>query len=121
MRDHLRQVAGDAEAAGFESIWLMDHVRQIPQVGRAVEDLPEAMTTLGFLAACTTRARLGALVAGITYRNVAHLGRIVATLDVLSGGRAVCGLGAAGSREEHRATAGRSRRWPSGSTWWRTR
>ena len=103
MRDHLRQVAADAEAAGFESIWLMDHVRQIPQVGRAWEDLPEAMTTLGFLAACTTRVRLGALVAGITYRNVAHLGRIVATLDVLSGGRAVCGLGAAWFDEEHRA------------------
>ena len=102
-RRHLRQVAADAEAAGFESIWLMDHVRQIPQVGRAWEDLPEAMTTLGFLAACTTRARLGALVAGITYRNVAHLGRIVATLDVLSGGRAVCGLGAAWFEEEHRA------------------
>src|SRR5262249_57086721 len=78
LRDGIRRVAADAEAAGFESIWLMDHVRQIPQVGRAWEDLPEAMTTLGYLAACTSRARLGALVAGITYRNVAHLGRIVA-------------------------------------------
>jgi alkanesulfonate monooxygenase SsuD/methylene tetrahydromethanopterin reductase-like flavin-dependent oxidoreductase (luciferase family)/predicted kinase len=103
LRDHLRVVASDAEEAGFESIWLMDHVRQIPPVGRPWEDLPEAMTTLGFLAACTTRARLGALVAGITYRNVAHLGRIVATLDVLSGGRAVCGIGAAWFEEEHRA------------------
>ena len=103
LRDGIRQVAGDAEAAGFESIWLMDHVRQIPQVGRAWEDLPEAMTTLGYLAACTSRARLGALVAGITYRNVAHLGRIVATLDVLSGGRAVCGIGAAWFEEEHHA------------------
>ncbi|MDX6376039.1 MAG: hypothetical protein QOE98_342 [Gaiellaceae bacterium] len=103
MRDHLRQVASDAEEAGFASIWLMDHVRQIPQVGRPWEDLPEAMTTLGFLAACTTRARIGALVAGITYRNVAHLGRIVATLDVLSGGRAVCGIGAAWFEDEHRA------------------
>jgi alkanesulfonate monooxygenase SsuD/methylene tetrahydromethanopterin reductase-like flavin-dependent oxidoreductase (luciferase family) len=103
LRDGIRQVAANAEAAGFESIWLMDHVRQIPQVGRAWEDLPEAMTTLGYLAACTSRARLGALVAGITYRNVAHLGRIVATLDVLSGGRALCGLGAAWFEEEHRA------------------
>ena len=103
LRDGIRQVAADAEAAGFESIWLMDHVRQIPQVGRPWEDLPEAMTTLGYLAACTSRARLGALVAGITYRNVAHLGRIVATLDVLSGGRAVCGIGAASFEEEHRA------------------
>ena len=103
LRDGIRRVASDAEAAGFESVWLMDHVRQIPQVGRAWEDLPEAMTTLGYLAACTSQARLGPLVAGITYRNVAHLGRIVATLDVLSGGRAVCGIGAAWFEEEHRA------------------
>jgi alkanesulfonate monooxygenase SsuD/methylene tetrahydromethanopterin reductase-like flavin-dependent oxidoreductase (luciferase family)/predicted kinase len=103
LRDGIRQVAADAEAAGFESIWLMDHVRQIPQVGRAWEDLPEVMTTLGYLAACTSAVRLGALVAGITYRNVAHLGRIVATLDVLSGGRAMCGIGAAWFEEEHRA------------------
>ena len=116
MRDHLRQVAGDAEAAGFESIWLMDHVRQIPQVGRAWEDLPEAMTTLGFLAACTTRARLGALVAGITYRNVAHLGRIVATLDVLRAGAPSAVSARRGSRRSTARTAGRSRRWRSGST-----
>ena len=71
----------------------MDHFRQIPQVGRAWDDILESFTTLAWLAACTTRVRLGALVAGVTYRNVGHLAKIVATLDVLSGGRAVCGLG----------------------------
>jgi alkanesulfonate monooxygenase SsuD/methylene tetrahydromethanopterin reductase-like flavin-dependent oxidoreductase (luciferase family) len=79
----------------------MDHFRQIPQIGRAWDDFLESYTTLGYLAACTERVRLGALVTGITYRNVAHLGKIVATLDVLSGGRAVCGLGLAWFRDEH--------------------
>jgi alkanesulfonate monooxygenase SsuD/methylene tetrahydromethanopterin reductase-like flavin-dependent oxidoreductase (luciferase family) len=81
----------------------MDHFRQIPQIGRAWEDFLESYTTLAYLAACTERVRVGALVTGITYRNVAHLGKIVATLDVLSGGRAVCGLGLAWFAEEHLA------------------
>ena len=99
----LRRVAAEAEEAGFESLWVMDHMRQIPQVGRPWEDLPESFTTLGYLAACSTRLRVGALVAAVTFRNVAHLGRIVATLDVLSGGRAVCGLGTGWFEDEHRA------------------
>jgi alkanesulfonate monooxygenase SsuD/methylene tetrahydromethanopterin reductase-like flavin-dependent oxidoreductase (luciferase family) len=81
----------------------MDHFRQIPQVGRAWDDFLESWTTLGYLAACTTRVRLGTLVSGITYRNVAHLGKIAATLDVLSGGRAVCGVGLAWFEAEHKA------------------
>jgi alkanesulfonate monooxygenase SsuD/methylene tetrahydromethanopterin reductase-like flavin-dependent oxidoreductase (luciferase family) len=81
----------------------MDHFRQIPQIGRPWEDFLESYSTLSYLAAVTERVRLGALVTGITYRNVAHLGKIVATLDVLSGGRAVCGLGLAWHREEHAA------------------
>ena len=68
---------------------------------REWEDIPESTTTLGFLAAATTSARLGALVNGVTYRNLAHLAKIVATLDVLSGGRAFCGLGAAWFGREH--------------------
>jgi F420-dependent oxidoreductase-like protein len=99
----LREIAASAEAAGFDAIYLMDHFRQIPQVGRAWEDFLESYTTLSYLAACTSRMRLGALVTGITYRNVAHLGKIVATLDVLSGGRAVCGLGLGWHAEEHAA------------------
>lgn len=99
----LRDIATAAEAAGFDAIYTMDHFRQIPQVGRAWDDFLESFTTLAWLAACTSRVRLGALVAGVTYRNVGHLAKIVATLDVLSGGRAVCGLGLSWFAEEHRA------------------
>jgi alkanesulfonate monooxygenase SsuD/methylene tetrahydromethanopterin reductase-like flavin-dependent oxidoreductase (luciferase family)/predicted kinase len=99
----IREVAERAEAVGFDAIYVMDHFRQIPQVGRAWEDFLESWTTLGYLAACTTRVRLGTLVSGITYRNVAHLGKIAATLDVLSGGRAVCGVGLAWFEAEHKA------------------
>jgi F420-dependent oxidoreductase-like protein len=101
--DRLREIAATAEAAGFHAIYVMDHFRQIPQIGRAWEDFLESYTTLAYLAACTERVRLGALVTGITYRNVAHLGKIVATLDVLSGGRAVCGVGLAWFEVEHAA------------------
>jgi F420-dependent oxidoreductase-like protein len=103
LRDWLREVAVGAEAAGFDAIYVMDHFRQIPQVGRAWDDFLESWTTLAYLAACTERVRLGTLVTGITYRNVAHLGKIVATLDVLSGGRAVCGLGLGWFAAEHTA------------------
>ena len=99
----LRDVAGAAEEAGFDSIWVMDHFRQAPQLGRVWEDMPESTATLGYLAAATRTASIGCLVNGITYRNVAHLGKIVATLDVLSGGRAWCGLGAAWYEAEHAA------------------
>jgi F420-dependent oxidoreductase-like protein len=99
----LAAIAGAAERAGFESIWVMDHFRQIPLMGRAWEDMPESYTTLAHLAAHTSTIRLGTLVSGITYRNVAHLAKIVATLDVLSGGRANCGLGLGWFRQEHEA------------------
>ncbi|MFF0345892.1 LLM class flavin-dependent oxidoreductase [Kribbella sp. NPDC004875] len=99
----VREVAERAEAAGFDAVYVMDHFRQIPQVGRAWDDFLESWTTLGYLAACTERVRLGTLVSGITYRNVAHLGKIAATLDVLSGGRAVCGVGLAWFEAEHTA------------------
>jgi len=99
----LRAIAAGAEAAGFDAIYVMDHFRQIPQVGRAWDDFLESWTTLAWLAACTERVRLGTLVSGVTYRNVGHLAKIVATLDVLSGGRAVCGLGLSWFEAEHRA------------------
>lgn len=101
--DRLAALAAAAEAAGFDAIYVMDHFRQIPQIGRAWDPFLESYTTLGYLAACTQRVQLGALVTGVTYRNVGHLGKIVATLDVLSGGRAVCGLGLAWFEQEHRA------------------
>lgn len=89
----LAEIGRTAEEGGFSSLWVMDHFRQIPQVGPEWHDMLDSFTALGYLAAVTERVTLGPLVAGVGYRNPAHLGKIVATLDVLSGGRAVCGLG----------------------------
>jgi alkanesulfonate monooxygenase SsuD/methylene tetrahydromethanopterin reductase-like flavin-dependent oxidoreductase (luciferase family)/predicted kinase len=90
----LTEVASTAEDLGFAGVAVMDHLIQIPQVGRAFEPIPEAYTTLAYLAGRTGRLELGALVSGVTLRNPALLAKMVATLDVLSGGRAYCGLGA---------------------------
>ena len=88
------EVARAAEAAGFTSLWVMDHFIQIPQVGREWEDMPESYATLSYVAGVTERIRLGTLVTGITHRTIPHLAKLVATLDVLPGGRAICGIGA---------------------------
>jgi F420-dependent oxidoreductase-like protein len=80
----------------------MDHFLQIPQVGREWEDMLESYTALAYLAGVTERIRLGTLVTGVTYRNLGHLAKTIATLDVLSGGRAWCGIGAAWFEREHR-------------------
>jgi F420-dependent oxidoreductase-like protein len=98
----LADTARAAEEAGFTSLWVMDHFLQIPQVGREWEDMLESYTTLAYLAGVTSTIRLGTLVTGVTYRNIAHLAKIVATLDVVSSGRAMCGLGAAWFEREHR-------------------
>jgi F420-dependent oxidoreductase-like protein len=103
LRAGLRTLAADAEAAGFSGIWVMDHFRQLPMFGPAWTDMLESYTTLAYLAAVTETVRLGTLVTDITARNVGHLGKIVATLDVLSGGRAMCGLGTGWHEEEHLA------------------
>ena len=79
----------------------MDHLFQIPGIGAVDEPMFEAYTLLGGLAARTRRARLGAMVTGVTYRNPALLAKEVTTLDVLSGGRAVLGIGAAWFEAEH--------------------
>jgi F420-dependent oxidoreductase-like protein len=97
----LAEIARAAEETGFTSLWVMDHFVQIPQVGREWEDMLESYTTLGYLAGATERIRLGTLVTGITYRNIAHVAKLVATLDVLSGGRAWCGIGAGWFEREH--------------------
>jgi F420-dependent oxidoreductase-like protein len=99
----LGAIAATAEEAGFSSIWVMDHFLQIPPVGPEWQEMLDSYTTLGFVAGHTRGARLGVLVTGVTYRNLAHLAKIVATLDVLSGGRAICGLGAAWFEREHKA------------------
>jgi len=94
-------LAVTAEAAGFESLWVMDHFYQLPALGGAPQPMLESYTLLGALAARTTRIRLGALVTGVTYRNPALLAKIVTTLDVISAGRAMLGIGAAWHDEEH--------------------
>jgi F420-dependent oxidoreductase-like protein len=99
--EELAGVARAAEETGFTSLWVMDHFLQIGQIGREWEDMLESYTTLGYLAGVTERIRLGTLVTGITYRNLAHLGKILATLDVVSGGRAMCGIGAGWFEREH--------------------
>src|SRR5437588_8652543 len=97
----LTEIARTADSAGYDSIWVMDHFFQIRGVGAAEEPMLEAYTTLGVLAAHTQHARLGTLVTGVTYRYPGILAKIVTTLDVLSGGRAWLGIGAAWNEEEH--------------------
>ena len=103
IRPRLAGVAGAAEDAGFTSVWVMDHFIQIPPIGPHWQNMLDSYSALAFLAAHTERATLGTLVTSVTYRNIAHLGKIVATLDVLSGGRAVCGIGAGWFEREHKA------------------
>jgi F420-dependent oxidoreductase-like protein len=99
----LGATAEAAEAVGFDDLWVMDHIRQIPQVGRDWDPILEAYTALAWMAARTTTVRLGALVTPVTFRNLGHLAKVIATLDVLSGGRARCGLGLGWYEREHRA------------------
>jgi len=94
IRPKLKDIAVAAEAAGFDSLWVMDHFFQIPGVGRPVEPMLEAYTTLGYLAGVTQRMQLGALVTGVIYRHPGLLVKEVTSLDVLSGGRAYFGIGA---------------------------
>jgi len=83
-----------AEGSGFAGVAVMDHMVQIPQVGREWEPMPEAYVTLAYLAGLTSNLELGALVTGVMLRNPALLAKMIATLDVMSDGRAFCGLGA---------------------------
>jgi F420-dependent oxidoreductase-like protein len=101
MRDKLGDIATAAESAGYDSLWLMDHFFQIPGIGQPEEDMLEAYTALGYLAGRTSRVKLGTLVTGVTYRHPGVLVKQVTTLDVLSGGRAYMGIGAAWFEREH--------------------
>jgi F420-dependent oxidoreductase-like protein len=98
----LAAVARTADDAGFEFISVMDHFFQIRGIGPAEHEMLEAYTTLGYLAACTSRAKLVTLVTGVVYRHPGILAKIVTTLDVLSGGRAWLGVGAAWNEDESR-------------------
>jgi F420-dependent oxidoreductase-like protein len=98
----LAAIAKTADEAGFSAIAVMDHFFQIRGVGPSENEMLEAYTTLGYLAAHTTRADLFTLVTGTIYREPGLLAKIVTTLDVLSGGRAWLGIGAAWNDEESR-------------------
>ncbi len=98
----LATVARTADDAGFAHIMVMDHFFQIALVGPPEHEMLEAYTALGFLAANTSRARLGTLVTGAIYRYAGILAKTVTTLDVLSGGRAWLGIGAGWNEEESR-------------------
>jgi len=95
-------VARTADEAGFAFIAVMDHFFQIRAIGPAEREMLEAYTTLGYLAACTSRIKLLTLVTGTVYRHPGILAKTVTTLDVLSGGRAWLGIGAAWNEEESR-------------------
>lgn len=99
--EHLVEQVRVAEGAGFSLVTVMDHLYQIPGVGPVTDPMLEAWSTLAALARDTTRVRLSTLVTGVTYRNPAFLAKTVTTLDVISGGRALLGLGAAWNEEEH--------------------
>jgi F420-dependent oxidoreductase-like protein len=98
----LARIAEGADAAGVDRLSVMDHVWQIPTVGPVDHDMLEAYTTLGFLAAHSSRVKLLTLVTGVTYRDPGLLAKAVTTLDVLSGGRAILGIGAAWNEDESR-------------------
>jgi alkanesulfonate monooxygenase SsuD/methylene tetrahydromethanopterin reductase-like flavin-dependent oxidoreductase (luciferase family)/predicted kinase len=99
----LRAMALGAAEAGFSGLALMDHLIQIPQVGRPFEPIPEPWVTLGFLAGLQTELRLGTLVTPVTFRAPGIVAKTAATLDALSGGRTFCGIGAGWWEREHAA------------------
>jgi len=100
--DRVVEQARAAEAAGFDLVTVMDHFYQIRGIGRDTEPMLEAYSTLSALAASTSRVKLGTLVTGVTYRNPAMLAKMVTTLDVISKGRAILGIGAAWNEDEHK-------------------
>lgn len=101
--DRLTDIATTAEASGFDALYVMDHLHQLPGLGPQSNWMLEGPTTLSALAARTKTINLGLMVGGITYRNPALHAKITTTIDVLSGGRAIQGIGAAWFEDEHKA------------------
>jgi F420-dependent oxidoreductase-like protein len=99
--DRVVEQAQAADLNGFHLVTVMDHLYQITGVGQEDEPMLEAYSALNALARETTNVRLGTLVTGVTYRNPALLAKMVTTLDITSGGRAILGLGAAWNESEH--------------------
>ena len=92
-----------AEQSGFDTVFVMDHFYQLPMMGEPQQEMFEAYTLLGALAARTQTIRLATLVTGVTYRHPSHLAKAVTALDVISGGRAMLGIGAAWFELEHQS------------------
>jgi F420-dependent oxidoreductase-like protein len=101
IRSGFAELAREAEAAGFSSFWVMDHFFQLPRHGEIDDPMLEAYSALCFVAAVTERMQLGTMVTGVTYRHPGVLVKAATTLDVLSGGRAALGIGAAWFDKEH--------------------
>jgi F420-dependent oxidoreductase-like protein len=99
--DRVVEQAQAAEKAGFDLVTVMDHFYQIRGIGPETEPMLEAYSTLAALATKTSHVKLGTLVTGVTYRNPAFLAKTVTTLDVISKGRAIMGIGAAWNDSEH--------------------
>src|SRR5690348_7377111 len=99
--DKVVEQAKTAEDSGFSLVTVMDHLYQIGGVGPEEDPMLEAYSALSALARETSRVRLGTLVTGVTYRNPAFLVKAATTLDVISGGRAIFGIGAAWNEDEH--------------------
>lgn len=98
----LARIGREAEAAGFYSLWMMDHFYQIRVLGPPEDPMLEGYSALNYLAGVTSKVKLGTLVTGVTYRYPGLLVKTATTLDVLSSGRAYFGVGAAWNEEEHR-------------------
>ena len=93
--------AQEADAAGYDSVFVMDHFYQLPGLGTPDQPMLEAYTALGGLATATKNVQLGTLVTGNTYRNPTLLAKAITTLDVVSGGRAILGIGTGWFELEH--------------------
>jgi len=120
IRSDLARIAEAAEANGFAKLSVMDHLWQIEHIGPPEQEMLEAYTTLGYLAGRTERIELMAWVTAVVYREPGLLAKAVSTLDVLSGGRAWLGIGAAWFEAEARGLGlafppGRALRAPRGS------
>src|SRR5262245_39549990 len=101
--DRLTEIAATAESSGFDSLFVMDHLPQIMVVGPPENWMLEGNMALAGFAGRTSKLQLGLCVGGVTYRNPALLAKMTTTLDIISSGRAILGIGAAWFEDEHRA------------------